>query len=184
MKLGDKSVTVVIPTRGDVNLSPLIMHLRSYSEVALVWSVASDTPFSRYLLAWEAPTQWVYTQDDDCLTDLQPILNNPRPGYIVNAMTEDHAAQYPGRQTLLGFGALFERRLIKPLLDDWERDELFLRESDRVFGTIVPHQTFYPEITILPCATAPNRFYRQAEHVPSRVAIEKRIFERTGLAPR
>lgn len=122
----------------------------------------------------------IYTQDDDCITEISGLLAAYEPGYIVNAMTLQHAAQYPGRQTLIGFGAIFHRSLIECLCG-WDRDELFMRESDRIFATLNPHKTLFPEIYILPHATSPNRLYRQPDHVAARLAMEQRIFDRTGI---
>lgn len=184
MKLPAASVTAVIPTRGDLDLSRLVTHLRNYREISAVWLVVGDTPFNRYLAAaGVGEGRWVYTQDDDCITDVRELFENAELGVVVNAMTEEHALHYPGRQTLIGFGAVFQSQLAKPLLS-WERDALFLRESDRVFGTIHEHRTYFPAINILPAANNPNRLWKQTEHVPSRVAIEQRIFAQTGFAPR
>lgn len=96
-------------------------------------------------------------------------------------MTEAHAANYPGRQTLIGFGAIFDRSLIK-CFEGWERDPLFYRESDRIFGTVNEHKTVFPAIKILPYASADNRLWKQSDHVAARILMERRIFDRTGIA--
>ncbi len=182
MKLPSGSVTAIIPSRGDLDLRDLQYHLLQSPAIAAVWIVVGSTPFNRYLAAAGAPTPWVYTQDDDCLTDVRDLLDNAEPGIIVNAMTEHHARHYPGRQTLIGFGAVFERHLAYPMLT-WERDGLFLRESDRVFGSIHEHRTLFPQICIQPSAHHPNRLWKQPEHHATRRAMEQRIFEVTGLNP-
>ncbi len=182
MKRGIGSVTAIIPTRGDLDLRDLQAHLLTYPQIAAVWVVVGTTPFNRYLAAMGAPTSFVYTQDDDCITDIGELLDNAELGVIVNAMTREHAAQYPGRQTLIGFGALFESRLVHPLLT-WERDELFLRESDRVFATIHPHRTYFPEIKIHASSHNPNRLWKQPDHGLARRLMNRRILERTGIQP-
>jgi hypothetical protein len=89
-------------------------------------------------------------------------------------MTPMHAENYRGRITLVGFGAIFDSSLIQ-VLDGWEQDEFFLREADRVFTALNPHVTVFPEIQILPCASAENRLWRQADHIARFMEIEKRI---------
>jgi len=111
------------------------------------------------------------------VTDIGPVIDAFEPGLIANAMTLEHARCYPGSQTLIGFGAIFEKRLLT-VLAGWERDRVFLRESVRVFATLVPHKTVFPSIEILPCAYADNRLYRQVEeHETARTEINRRILE-------
>lgn len=175
-------VSAVIPTRGDVDTDPIREHLQSFPEIDDIWIVQGDTVFNRYRAAQlSAVHDVIYTQDDDCITDLRPILEAYEPGIIVNAMTPDHQAKYPGRQTLVGFGAIFDRSLTG-VLDGWEQDELFLRECDRVFTALNEHKTVFPRIENLPHATSENRMYREPGHFGARAAITRRIFERTGIA--
>ena len=167
-------ISAVIPTRGDVDMTQILAKLGDYPEVKEVLVMVGDTPFNRYLGARKAKYEVIYTQDDDCITDLRPLINNYRPGLIVNAMTPQHAKNYPGRQTLIGFGAIFDKGLVH-VLDGWEQDDLFLREADRVFASLNEHFTVFPEIDILPCASAPNRLWCQPDHIAKRIAIEERI---------
>jgi hypothetical protein len=180
MALAPNSITAVIPTRGDCDLSAIIRHLNSYPEIDEVVTVIGTTPYNRYLAAETAKRDVIFTQDDDCFTDVRPVIDAYTPGLITNAMTREHAAQYPGRQTLIGFGAIFDKAMLRSL-DGWERDALFFRESDRIFATVNPHKTVFPDITILPHAHAPNRLWKQPDHVAARMAMERRIFERTGI---
>lgn len=170
----------MIPTRGDVDMQPILSHLKQYPEIEDIEVIAGTTPYNRYIAAARAVNEVIYTQDDDCITDIRPLIEAYESGLIVNAMTPQHAAQYPGRQTLLGFGCIFDRWLID-CLRGWEQDALFLRESDRVFATLNPHKSVFPEIRLLPQATADNRLYRQVEHLPARYEMNQRIFERTGI---
>jgi len=173
-------ISAVIPTRGDVDLSAIRKHLEGYLEIDDIEFIHGTSPFNRYVAAARAKHTWIYTQDDDCITDIQPLIDAYEPGIVVNAMTEEHGAQYPGRITLVGFGALFHRRLIQ-VLEGWEQDSLFFREADRVFTALTQHKTVFPRIQILPCAMNDNRMYRHVQHNDARVAITRRIFERTGI---
>lgn len=178
-------IAAVIPTRGDVDSSLIAARLRSYPEIKDVRFVVGTTPFNRYDVMMELRREYdvFLTQDDDCLTDMRPLIDAYDPDLVVNAMTPQHALQYPGRQTLIGFGAIFHKvALLCFTRYTWTRDALFYRESDRIFGTVNPHKTVFPEIEILPHAHNANRFWKQPDHVPSRIAMEKRIFEVTGIA--
>lgn len=110
------------------------------------------------------------------------MLDAWEPLFVVNAMTPEHAAQYRGRQTLIGFGALFHQANLCCFRDyNWEKDSLFLRESDRIFGTVNKHKTVFPKIEILPHAHNPNRLWKQPDHLTARFAMEERIFQVTGI---
>jgi hypothetical protein len=94
------------------SLGPILDRLQEYPEVNDVIIVTGDTPFNRYEAMRRAKNEMVYTQDDDCVTDLRPLIAAWCQRLclcIVNAMTPEHAAQYSGNQTLIGFGALFLR---------------------------------------------------------------------------
>jgi hypothetical protein len=176
------TVCAVIPTRGDVDLGLIVDRLRTYPAIGEIRFVIGNTPFNRYLSMQECGADVFYTQDDDCVTDIQPLLDEYEPPFVVNAMTPGHAAQYKGRQTLIGFGALFHRANLSCFTDyPWEKDALFLRESDRIFGTVNEHKTVYPKIEVLQQAYNDNRLWKQPDHVPARFAMEERIFQVTGI---
>lgn len=175
------NISAVIPTRGDVDLSEIIFEITRNPEIEEVVVERSDTPYGWYVGAMRARNDIIYYQDDDCITDTGAVIAAYQSGVIVNAITPQHAAQYPGRQTLLGFGSIFDKSLLA-ILDGWERDEVFMRESVRVFSSIVPHKSIFPRIEILPCAMDQHRLYRQPDHAKMRKEIERRIgdFKRTG----
>jgi hypothetical protein len=175
------NISAIIPTRGDVDTDPIVAHLRQYPEIDDIHIVTSDTVFSRYRAAARASHETLYTQDDDCLTDLRPLIDAYEPGVIVNALTPQHAAYYTGAITLVGFGAIFERSMIRAL-DTWEKDGLFLRECDRVFTALHPHKSIVQEIRHLPQATAANRMYKERDHEINLVRIKQRICRLTGIA--
>lgn len=169
-------ISAVIPTRGDVDLAPIMERLRTYLEITEIIIKIGDTQYNRYRGARQADNDIIYTQDDDCVTDLRPIIEAYRPDMLVNAMTQAHVKGYLGDETLVGFGSLFDKQLLS-VFDGWEEDALFLSKADRVFGTLIPHHTVFPEITILPCAHNPNRLYRQPDHSVNIVTMRERIKE-------
>lgn len=157
----------------------IVQHLWTYPEIDDVEVVIGNTPYNRYRAAAVARHDVIFTCDDDCITDIRPVLDAYQPGRITNAMTESHLKAYPGRQTLMGFGALFDKAMLS-IFNGWTVDDLFLRESDRVFATVHPHFSVFPEIKILPWAYNDNRLYRQPEHGPAHVAMMARIGEYLG----
>lgn len=200
-------ISAVVPTRGDVDLRPLVENFRKFPEIDDIHFVCGDTPHNRYIAARGARHPIILTCDDDCVTDFAPLIKGfvTMPEHddlhtFVNAMTGAHAAQYPGQQTLLGFGTIFHICLIEQTFFErsgiyyidvdwytgfsrWVRDDLFLRESDRIFATVNKHVTVFPAIEILPCAHNPNRLWKHPEHIHTRFAMEHRIKEVTGIVP-
>jgi hypothetical protein len=183
MEFKKHSITAVIPTRGDVDCGLIFDRLRKYSEIGEIRFVLGSTPFNRYANMMASSGEYFFTQDDDCLTDLQPLIDCYEPLFVTNAMTPEHAARYAGRQTLIGFGALFNRANLGCFRDyPWERDALFYRESDRIFATVNRHKTVFPDIEILAHAHNDNRLWKQKDHVSAMHAMNKRILEVTGIA--
>lgn len=172
-------VSAVIPSRGEA--MEVIEHLRSFKEIEEITVIQAGSVFGRYIGIDQAKNKIIYTQDDDCITDVAAVLAAYKPGVVVNAMTKEHATQYPRRASLVGFGAIFDRNLVR-CLDGWERDELFMRECDRVFTALNRCEPIFPEIRILSQASDPDRLWRQPEHNQYRVAIERRIYEKAGIA--
>lgn len=181
--LKSASVHAIIPTRGDIDVRYIVEHIEGYREIARVDVVVGNTPWNRYARALESPYATIYVQDDDCLTDLQPLFAafQPGEGIMVNAMTEQHARQYrDSRFTLCGFGALFDKAMLR-VFDGHPRDALFYRESDRIMGS-VPHRTVFSSIFISSDANRHNRLWRQPEHNRTRIQMEKRILDRNTVS--
>ena len=171
------NVRAIIPTRGDVDVRYIVEHLRSYAEIGHIQVCVGTTPWNRYQAAIDTPETSIYVQDDDCLTDLRPLLDAYIPGecVMVNAMTQQHQKNYNSRFTLIGFGAIFDRAMLA-VFDGYERDSLFYRESDRIMGS-VPHRTVFPRIFISSDALADNRTWRQTGHNKARRLMEARIVQ-------
>jgi hypothetical protein len=186
MEIVDRSVTAVIPTRGDVAVGRIIDKLVACSKIGEIRLIKADSPFGRFLPMLNAsPESIFYTQDDDCVTDPTLLFAEEfHFGCIVNAMTPQHAAKYQGRQTLIGFGALMAAGDVIRAFEDWPwlQDELFRREADRVLTALIPHRTVLMDIEILECASAPNRLWKQPNHLSALREINRRIAETAGIA--
>jgi len=182
MKIAPKSVCAVIPTRGDVDMTAIVKNLNSYPEIAEVQIIKGTTVFNRYLGAKDAKQEIIYTQDDDCITDIRPLLDAYDPRIIVNAMTKRHAKNYRRAQTLIGFGSIFHRNLLATIFDPkWKRDKLFYSKADRIFATVNEHKTIFPHIEILPYADNESRSFREPDHAKKVEAMNERIYKITGI---
>ena len=126
-------ISAVIPTRGDVDITPIIKRVEPFVDEIIVADYGLSV-YNRYKGIKKAKNDIIYTQDDDCLVDVEKIITLYEPGIIVNAIKPDRIKDYPD-MTLVGWGAVFDKDLTK-VLDDWEKDELFMRECDRVFTAL------------------------------------------------
>lgn len=81
-----KDVSVVIPTRGDVDLTPILQTLTDFDEV-IVWDNSKEHDlgiFGRYQAIRRARNTIIATQDDDLIVTCWPeILAAYEPGRLV-----------------------------------------------------------------------------------------------------
>lgn len=160
-------VTAVIPTRGDVELAPLLATL-PYDHV-VIWDGSRDGPeaygmFVRWLAMDESPTRIAYTQDDDCLfAEHEALLEEYRPGTIVT--TYGHGENPDGLEDfpLLHGGAIMDvelsrRAFLRYDAAGYPRDEAFYRYADLIVGGLTPFVTVDLPFTIdYAIAAMPNR---------------------------
>ncbi len=135
------NVSAVIVTRGDVDLRPVLATLPF--ENVIVWdnSVTNLKVYGRYAGICLAVKEVIYVQDDDCVVPTETILEllkRYEPRAVTCNMTEAHQLMYATTGiALVGWGAVFDRFLPDPAfaryLERYPKDDLFLRECDRVF---------------------------------------------------
>ncbi len=162
-----EDVTACLITRGDVDLKPILRTL-PYPNV-IVWGPDREElhVYGRYAAIAEAPTNIVYTQDDDCIFTLHDdLLARYEPGRIVANYGHGENPDGYDDMALVHGGAIMDRHLptiaFAAYLDRWPRDEGFLREADMVNGTITPHRhTDLPFAIRMEIATRPNRMSHQ-----------------------
>lgn len=108
MSLAFEDVTLTIPTRGDVDLSPILDSLPPFGQV-IVWdnSVRSDLGiFARYAAVYGAEKKVIATQDDDLIvTCWDEILAAYSPGRLTVNYPEPWDIPWVAR------GAIFDRHL-------------------------------------------------------------------------
>ena len=136
MKFSD--VTLTIPTRGDVDLEPILSLLPDFADV-IVWDNSvehDDGIFGRYSAINRAKTNVIATQDDDLIVLCwDEILAAYQPGVLVCNYPEPWDIPWVAR------GAIFDRELparaFVRYLMDFPCDRDFTHyQCDAVFGLL------------------------------------------------
>jgi hypothetical protein len=183
------NVSAVIVTRGDVDLSPVLDSLpRDWQKVVWDNSQRQDcSVFGRYAAIPECEHELIYVQDDDCvladpaaLVEAWAVPSWGRSDYIACNMPPQFREHYSD-SALVGFGAVFTRSLPARAFNRFYRAAgngdisyglaSFKRECDTVFTTLMPRILVDLPYTDLPWASAPNRLWKQPEHVSERRAM-------------
>jgi hypothetical protein len=189
------NVSVVIPTRGNVDMQPIFDSLPSDWEIVLwdngqgiVWTIppgrakADGIPlagdlsvYARYAAIEYASNDLIFTQDDDCVLPpavFDALLASHEPGAIVANMSAYHQIHHVDAP-LLGFGALFQRDLPARAFSRWDdtSSDLFLRTCDVVFAALTPSCCVDVPFYYLPQASSPGRMSRQAGFAQERQDI-------------
>ena len=136
-------------------------------------------PYARYDEAVaKAKFDIIYTQDDDCLVNIDALLELWNGSFVANVMP-DRLEPCFNHNTLIGWGALFKKELALTALDRYAqkygKDYLYCREADRIVPGLNPHPLVCVGATNLPNATGPNRLCDQPEHIPCRAKIKERL---------
>lgn len=136
--------------------------------------------YGRYLSLPRAKNEAIYVQDDDCiienLAELYGVFDGTK---LVNGMKPERAGAYQGRDSMMGWGAFFMRSWASVLgryIDKYGEDEVLIRESDRIFTTLleVPRMTLPAYVRDFPSAMAPFALSLQPEHEQmKRIALER-----------
>jgi hypothetical protein len=188
-------VSCVIVTRGNVDLRPVVDSLPF--EDIVIWdnskAPTDSRVFGRYYGATMlAKNDVVAVQDDDAIIEDWPaILEAYEPGVIACNMGAAHRAYYaPMGLALVGFGAVFDRSLIASTFDQYfaqfPKDELFLRECDRVFTGLNKLKPITVPYRNLPHEETTERMWRESRHGDDLLEIRHRIlkvFENYGAVP-
>jgi hypothetical protein len=180
-------VAAVIPTRGDVDLEPILASLAGVVSEIVVWdnSEREDLKvYGRYAAIAETDAALIYTQDDDCLVSVESVLACYEPGRLVANMPRTRWDDYPD-STLVGWGSVFDRELperafrrfaaaysLSNEIEDW--GELFLRTADVVFSALTPRSVLDLGFAHLPWAEREDRMFRQPGHARERQQMLER----------
>lgn len=172
--------TAILVTRGNVPLDEIHDSFMQADNIrAFVdWDNSHHLDFSvfgRYIMASVCDAHpLIYFQDDDCVTVPSGITWQWEPGKIVCNMpiSLGHRANYENQlDKLMGFGSVCERSLIKETFERYWKyfplDQVCLREADRIFTGLNAERLKLVDVPVrhLEWATAPDRLYRQPDHI-------------------
>jgi hypothetical protein len=141
--LSPANITACIVTRGDVDLEPIYESLIFGHLV--VWNNAERPDWKvagRYMAALEAPTPWVYWQDDDTIVppDTQMLLVDEFDGDMVaNWGHGDDPDGYEDLPLVCGGAIAYKWSAWNAILRygcEWPLDEPFKFEADFIVGSL------------------------------------------------
>ena len=185
-------VTACLVTRGDVDMTPVIGSLPPEWPV-VVWDNSRKAQdwavYGRYAATYEAESDLIYVQDDDCLvSDPRALValwhewSDRRGGavdhVVCNMPQEFRHVFYAFNHALVGFGAVFHRTLPPQIPVPWENPlemRKFLRCCDIAFTARFPRVFADVPVTNLPHAHADNRMWKQPNHQFERAAFLERV---------
>jgi hypothetical protein len=186
-----QNISAVLITRGDHDISAVVQSLtdRFFGLVVYNNSTGLDFKvFSRFIAAQNAPSDYVYFQDDDCIVDLSAYPWDLTGNHVLCNMPKEYRKNYPGPTQLLGFGSVIPRSLIVPTFNRYlayyPLGPMLLRECDRIFTGLNPCRLCNVPITHMPYAMDEDRMYRRPEHNVQRRVAEEQIREILELEKR
>ncbi len=138
-----------------------------------------DSPHRKHELFEKAKFDYLYYQDDDCLSPIGPLLREAQAGIITCAMKPFHLRKYKeSRIALLGWGAVIPKSTLGML--DYYRaaygeDDVFCRETERILTWFnYPQRRLALPIVDLATAWAPDRLSNQPKHYDYIDIVEQR----------
>lgn len=175
------TIAACLVTRGDVSLNPILQKLDAFGmDEVVIWNNAERDDvavYGRYAAITETTAELIYVQDDDCTLEadaIQQLVSLHEPGHVVCNMPPQFRHPFYRDHALVGFGAVFERALPQLAFNrliatnqviDWGA---FNRACDIVFAALTPRILADIPKTDLPHAHAPNRMWKQPDHLMER----------------
>ncbi len=141
----------------------------------------------RWDRALHAKNEIVYTQDDDAIVDVAAVLESYRPGVVTCNMPEDRRPEYQDGCALVGWGAVFDRKLVDVAFRrywmyahhhaEFEKfnDEVFRSECDRIFTGLSTLNLVDVPFTHCEVAHGKDRMGRRPNHGEMRRLVRERI---------
>lgn len=174
--------SVVIPTRGSVDLTSIIESYNGVADEVLFWDNSKRenlSVYGRYSMIKEARNELIVSQDDDCVLPSESIaalVAAHKPGHIICNLPAAFRKQayYNGSGVgLVGFGAVFQRDLPFEAFQQFHsrakcREALFRRECDRVVTYLSRKILLDLPKQDLPWANAKTALWKQREHLDRR----------------
>lgn len=185
--------TVCIVTRGDVELRQALEPYIALDANIAIWDNSRQFDhqvLGRYYACDQAETSIVLVQDDDVVLapeTIQALLDQHEAWKITANMPARFRHDFYADHCLVGFGAIFERELFhRAFAEFWanigerridDAAELFPRACDIVFTGLTPYSLIDEPYTDREFAAAPNRMWKQPDHVGERKWMLERVRE-------
>lgn len=132
----------------------------------------------RYDAVARAKYDIIYTQDDDCLVNIEALLQLWDGNFVAN-MVPTRLEPCFNNNTLTGWGSLYRKNLVQVAFDKYlkhyPKDALFFLGADRIFSGLSPHALVCVGLEDLPNALAPNRLCKRPYHYKIRSEIQQRL---------
>jgi len=179
MTLPARYVSACLITKENVYPSDILQRVAGVGFGELMVLTHCESPHLKQRLFEKASRDFIYYQDDDCISPISELLQAAKPGQITCAMKPFHLEKYKDcRIALLGWGAVFPRSVIR-VLDRYRavygEDQVFRRESERIMTYLnFPQQRLDLPILDLPSAFAADRLSMQPGHYDYIPLVEKR----------
>lgn len=163
--------------------------------VRVVSSPRNVKTFGRYLCAYHARNDVIYTQDDDWIVGgIREIYDAFRrdSSRIAHGLHPKHFAVNRGnvyetaQMSLVGWGALFRKEWIEVFdryVERYGYDDVLLREADRVFSLLLNrrHTSLLVDVVPLSGANDERALWRQEEHRDAATEAVRRALGILGL---
>ena len=193
-------VTAIIPTRGDVDLDPVVatipqewqtlaydngagqVHERNATGRAwttIATGLGDCAVFARYLAAQFADNEIIYTQDDDVVVSDPAMIALAAASLndsIICNMPREFRHDFYVDHALVGFGAAYPAalpmRTFEWFNDHWTLNEdTFGRTCDIIFTGLNQRLLTDVPVQSLPYASDDNRMWKQADHFGERMQV-------------
>jgi hypothetical protein len=204
--------SVVIPTRGDQDLTPILESYDGIADEVLIWDNSKRQDLSvygRYAMIEEARNELILTQDDDCVvSDPRVIVDEwkrvehfnlerhpgmPYDHHVVCNMPSRFRHGFYDEHALVGFGACFHRDLPEMAFRQWDflsigteglgsDTDFFHRTCDVFFTALTPYTLVDVPYENLPWAEGDDRMYRQPGHQAERSKMLELAFRVKDVA--
>lgn len=176
------AVTAILATSGRRKdaLTIVMRNLLNYPWIDEIIIVFSDIgPHERYAAATRAKNSTIFVQDDDCLiVNLQEIYEAYDKKHVTLGMDKSRWPVYENqRSKMVGWGAFFEKSWVnrmRPYLDKHGKDDIYKRESDRIFTYFNPTKMVLADVRNFSVALDSEAMCLQGEHEDAKEEAIKR----------
>lgn len=173
-------VSCCLITKDELYPSEILNHLITFSFGEILILTHSDSPYRKHELFAKAKFDFIYYQDDDAICPVKELAEQAQPDIINVAIKDSHFKAYANtRMTMgIGWGSLFPKSVLQSLDRYTEKfgvDEVYKRETERILTFLnFPQNRLVLPIVDLPSAYAPDRLWRQPQHLNNIKIVEER----------